>query len=556
MKLSKRILWVTDGGSGVIKTLKERFGKKLIHQRCTIHKDRNIQRHLPKRYRKTAHRRFKTALEQNSYDDAKKMLKELECWLRDINDSAANSLIVENSDSFAKDIQKEETGMRTMITRVTIILTVAMLCLSCRGTELSKEISSSKSSMKCPGMYDVQVTYDYWGNHEGHTDPIVNHASAAELVYSELGPPSKERFAVAWIRYSDRNVFVKRYDTSIPGFWGDEQQLNTGMLPANWVQRLGFDEDCVGISGVDEPCAWFAWESEEIQYRAVGANEVLGEIHSFDGHQPSGDTGVVQGEHKKLLSYITPGRKQVKAKLLDHFGEEILEVTLRTLTEDWNAYQTSVAWSSNEDRWLVAWTEDVWPIQDRDNGMIKTRIVKFDGSLGATVNHVMYCDGNVPWCNGGVGDDIDAYNPSCICKGLWLSSSWYSTPTDRYRLHQYSIHARLDYEGIKTAVDQYANCSVYCPITEASFYYPQGHTPFQQLIRGFSPTLLANHTRLIEDSFYYVEAGDVFAPPYYFSQAFKSNGSVAIALATDGETSTGMPGLRLSIVDVRPGGCP
>ncbi len=49
--LSKRILWVTDGGKGIIKTLKERFGKKLIHQGCTIHKDRNIQRHLAKKYR-------------------------------------------------------------------------------------------------------------------------------------------------------------------------------------------------------------------------------------------------------------------------------------------------------------------------------------------------------------------------------------------------------------------------------------------------------------------------------------------------------------------------
>ena len=55
LKLSKRILWVTDGGGGIIKALKDRYGKKLIHQRCTLHKDRNIQRHLPKRYRKQAH---------------------------------------------------------------------------------------------------------------------------------------------------------------------------------------------------------------------------------------------------------------------------------------------------------------------------------------------------------------------------------------------------------------------------------------------------------------------------------------------------------------------
>ena len=64
LKLSKRVLWVTDGGGGIIKALKDRYGKKLIHQRCTLHKDRNIQRHLPKRYRKQAHHLFATALEQ------------------------------------------------------------------------------------------------------------------------------------------------------------------------------------------------------------------------------------------------------------------------------------------------------------------------------------------------------------------------------------------------------------------------------------------------------------------------------------------------------------
>lgn len=93
LKISKKIVWVTDGGKGIIKVLKDRFGKKLIHQRCTIHKDRNIQRHLAKRYRKEAHRRFKTALEQTKYKDARQMLSGFERWLRGINESAADSLL-------------------------------------------------------------------------------------------------------------------------------------------------------------------------------------------------------------------------------------------------------------------------------------------------------------------------------------------------------------------------------------------------------------------------------------------------------------------------------
>ena len=93
LEISQKILFVTDGGKGIIKVLKDRFGKKLIHQRCTIHKDRNIQRHLAKRYRKEAHRRFRTALEQTSYKDARQMLLEFERWLRGINESAADSLL-------------------------------------------------------------------------------------------------------------------------------------------------------------------------------------------------------------------------------------------------------------------------------------------------------------------------------------------------------------------------------------------------------------------------------------------------------------------------------
>src|SRR5438128_4814826 len=65
----------------------------MLIQRCSIHKDRNRQVHLPKKYRTEAHRRFRLALEQNDYKEAEKLLRELEQWLRDINESAADSLL-------------------------------------------------------------------------------------------------------------------------------------------------------------------------------------------------------------------------------------------------------------------------------------------------------------------------------------------------------------------------------------------------------------------------------------------------------------------------------
>ena len=93
LKLSKDVLFITDGGGGIIKGLKEKYGKDFIHQRCTIHKDRNIQNHLPKRYRQEAHRRYRRALNLKRYCEAKAELKSFEKWLREINESAADSLL-------------------------------------------------------------------------------------------------------------------------------------------------------------------------------------------------------------------------------------------------------------------------------------------------------------------------------------------------------------------------------------------------------------------------------------------------------------------------------
>jgi transposase-like protein len=93
LRLSAKVLFIIDGGKGVAKALKDRYGRKLLVQRCTIHKDRNLQAHLPKKYRKEAHRRLRLALEQNDSKEAEALLRELEKWLRGVNESAADSLL-------------------------------------------------------------------------------------------------------------------------------------------------------------------------------------------------------------------------------------------------------------------------------------------------------------------------------------------------------------------------------------------------------------------------------------------------------------------------------
>jgi transposase-like protein len=93
LRLSAKVLFIIDGGKGVAKALQNRYGRKLLVQRCTIHKDRNLQAHLPKKDRPEAHRRLRLALEQNDYKEAQKLLRDLEKWLRERNESAADSLL-------------------------------------------------------------------------------------------------------------------------------------------------------------------------------------------------------------------------------------------------------------------------------------------------------------------------------------------------------------------------------------------------------------------------------------------------------------------------------
>lgn len=93
LELTSRCLFITDGGKGIIAALKAKFGAKLMHQRCVIHKDRNIQKHLAKKYRKRAHELFTQALQHTKFDDALGAIQDMEKWLRGINPSAANSLL-------------------------------------------------------------------------------------------------------------------------------------------------------------------------------------------------------------------------------------------------------------------------------------------------------------------------------------------------------------------------------------------------------------------------------------------------------------------------------
>jgi len=341
----------------------------------------------------------------------------------------------------------------------------------------------------------------------------------------------------------------------------DEPQLLSGPESnvAGWVQHLGYDDNCVAIDG-EEQCAWFTWENDNvtIQWRAVGAQGAHSTIRSHVGRFPSGDTGQVDLGHghyerRKLLAFVSADHTQVYGAILDNAGliEDI--VLVRNVPSPYLAYQTSVSWSSREERWLVAWAENELTIAL--GGRVMTATVEFSGGNVGSANQVLECDKSSPFTANAAPTATDGTrnNPKGYCYGIWMASSYYSrSNNDRYRIHQYAVHARLNTNGAKVADVKYALGTGLSPVTEAAFDYESGYAPFQQFVRD-SP--IGSHWRLIQDSFTRVDNQPVTVGGFDAPQAFRSNGSVAVAVAS-GMQPPYSSQLVLSIVDVRRDGCP
>ena len=67
-------------GCGIIKALKGRYGKKLFTSDVRLHKDRNIQRHLPNAYRKRAHSPLRDRLGAEQLQGREEDVAEFERW--------------------------------------------------------------------------------------------------------------------------------------------------------------------------------------------------------------------------------------------------------------------------------------------------------------------------------------------------------------------------------------------------------------------------------------------------------------------------------------------
>ncbi len=91
-KYSKGIFAITDGSRGIIKSLKEVFGKYVLHQRCVWHKRENVVSYLKTEEQVHYRGNLQRAYREPEYTTAKKKLYEIRAELKKVNRSASNSL--------------------------------------------------------------------------------------------------------------------------------------------------------------------------------------------------------------------------------------------------------------------------------------------------------------------------------------------------------------------------------------------------------------------------------------------------------------------------------
>lgn len=88
----EKLLCLLDGSKALKKAVRSTFGNRALIQRCWLHKLRNIQGYIPKRYHSEVHLKLSRIMGLKSLKDAQDEMLELRSWLAAISDSAASSL--------------------------------------------------------------------------------------------------------------------------------------------------------------------------------------------------------------------------------------------------------------------------------------------------------------------------------------------------------------------------------------------------------------------------------------------------------------------------------
>jgi transposase-like protein len=92
LKTDQGLLFVVDGGKGLLAALKEAFREKALIQRCQWHKRGNVVSYLPKSEQDAMRSKLQKAYEKSTYGEARSALLRIRDELRERNLSAASSL--------------------------------------------------------------------------------------------------------------------------------------------------------------------------------------------------------------------------------------------------------------------------------------------------------------------------------------------------------------------------------------------------------------------------------------------------------------------------------
>lgn len=93
LKFEKGILFVIDGSKGIKKAIEQRFSAYALIQRCRWHKRENVVAYLDKPQQAVFRRRLQEAYAKTTYKEARAELEQLHRELKNVNMSAANSLM-------------------------------------------------------------------------------------------------------------------------------------------------------------------------------------------------------------------------------------------------------------------------------------------------------------------------------------------------------------------------------------------------------------------------------------------------------------------------------
>ena len=118
-----------DGAKALRKAVIQRFGRKALIQRCRVHKKRNIQKYLPKKYHGLLSMKLKVAWEMTDYVQARQELRKVQMWLASINQAAARSL----EEGFEETLTVNRLNLPSQLRRLLASTNIIESCFSLTG---------------------------------------------------------------------------------------------------------------------------------------------------------------------------------------------------------------------------------------------------------------------------------------------------------------------------------------------------------------------------------------------------------------------------------------